>query len=102
MLFMIMGNLKQGVQFKDIAPVVIKLEDERIPDPSKVKVIGQYSCYGGRQMQGPQTFMLVETETLSYMAPYFNALEPLFDVDIRPVYDISRLMEGVRKKGATR
>ena len=102
MLLMIMGNLKQGVQFKDVAPVVIKLEDEGIPDPSKVKVIGQYSCYGGRQMQGPQTFMLVETETLTYMAPYFDALEPLFDVDVRPVFDVARLIEAVRKRGATR
>jgi len=102
MLFMLMGNAKQGVQFNDIAPVVIKLEDEGIPDPSKVKIIGRYSCYGGRQMQGPQTFMLVETETLTYMAPYFDALEPLFDVDIRPVFDIGRLIETVRKRGATR
>jgi hypothetical protein len=98
MLFMIMGNFKQGVQFKDVAPVALKLEDEGIPDPSKVKVIGRYACYGGRQMYGPQMFMIAETDTLSYMAPYFDALEPFVDVDIRPVIDIGRLYEALRKR----
>ena len=98
MLFMIMGNFKQGVQFKDVAPVVVKLEDAGLPDPSKVKVIGQYSCYGGRQMQGPQVFMIAETNTLSYMAPYFDAMEPLFDFDIRPVFDNRKLIEALRKR----
>lgn len=98
MLFVIMGNSKQGVKFKDIAPVALKLDDEGLPDPSKVRVIGRYSCYGGRQMQGPQMFMIVETDTLSYMAPYFDALEPLIDLDIRPVFDIGRLLEAVRKR----
>ena len=98
MLFMIMGNCKQGVQFKDVAPVALKVEDEGIPDPAKVKVIGRYSCYGGRQMQGPQMFIIVETDNLSYMAPFFDALEPLFDVDIRSVFDVGRLLEAVRKR----